>query len=290
MADILLTGLAFGESPRWHDGRLWVSDWGAQEILAVDTAGNAEVAVKVGFPAFPMCIDWLPGDSASASGRGSSLLVVNSTAGLLLRRMPGGELATYADMSGIREHSWNDIVVDGRGNVYVNSAGIRSADGQFSPGIVVLVTPDGTVRQVADDLAFANGMAVTPDNQRLIVAESHGNALTAFDIAADGSLSGRHTWADLGGDHPDGICIDAEGAVWYADVASQHCVRVAEGGRVLQTVTVDRGCFACVLGGEDRRTLFIVAQEWHGFENANDGSRTGQVLTASAPAPGSGWP
>src|ERR1700722_18662927 len=114
MADILLTGLAFGESPRWHDGRLWVSDWGAQEILAVDTAGNAEVAVKVGFPAFPMCIDWLPGDSASASGRGSSLLVVNSTAALLLRRMPGGELATYADMSGIREHSWNDIVVDGR--------------------------------------------------------------------------------------------------------------------------------------------------------------------------------
>jgi sugar lactone lactonase YvrE len=286
MTDILLTGLAFGESPRWHDGRLWVSDWGAQEILAVDTHGNAEVAVKVGFPAFPMCIDWLPADGDSHG----SLLVVNSTEGLLLRRGPGGDLATYADLSGIRGHSWNDLVVDGRGNTYVNSAGIRGADGQFSPGIVVLVTPDGAVRQVAENLAFANGMAVTPDNQRLIVAESHGNALTAFDIGADGSLSGRRIWADLGGDHPDGICIDAEGAVWYADVASEHCVRVAEGGQVLQTVTVDRGCFACVLGGDDRQTLFIVAQEWHGFDNMNDGSRTGQVLTASAPAPGAGWP
>ena len=285
MTDILLTGLAFGESPRWRGGRLWVSDWGAQEILAVDTRGHAEVAVKVGFPAFPMCIDWLPGEGSCAS-----LLIVNSTEGLLLKREPGGELVTYAVLSGIREHSWNDIVVDGRGNTYVNSAGIRGADGQFSPGLVALVTPDGTVRQVADDLAFANGMAVTPDNHTLIVAESHGNALTAFDIAADGSLSSRHTWADLGDDHPDGICIDAEGAVWYADVANKHCVRVAEGGEVLQKVTADRGCFACMLGGEDRKTLFIVAQDWRGFDNMNDGSRTGQVLTADAPAPGAGWP
>jgi sugar lactone lactonase YvrE len=282
MTDILASGLAFGESPRWHDGRLWVSDWGAQEILAISLAGDVEVVVKVGFPAFPMCIDWLPGD------RG--LLVVNSTGGALLHRQPDGSLATYADLSGLPGHSWNDIVVDGRGNTYVNSAGVRGAGGDFSPGLVVLVTPDGKVRQVADGLAFANGMAVTPDNRTLIVAESHGQALTAFDIAADGGLSGRRTWAATSGDHPDGICIDADGAVWYADVAQRHCVRVAEGGEVLQTVTADRGCFACVLGGPDRTTLFIVGQEWHGFDQANDGSRTGHVLTVQAPAPSAGWP
>jgi sugar lactone lactonase YvrE len=157
MTDILATGLAFGESPRWHDGRLWVSDWGAQEILAISLAGDVEVAVKVDFPAFPMCIDWLPGDGG--------LLVVNSTGAALLHRQPDGSLATYADLSGLTGHSWNDIVVDGRGNTYVNSAGIRGAGGDFSPGLVVLVTPDGKVRQVADGLAFANGMAVTPDNQ-----------------------------------------------------------------------------------------------------------------------------
>jgi sugar lactone lactonase YvrE len=282
MTDILATGLGFCESPRWHDGRLWVCDWAAQEILALDPAGNLEVAVKVSFPAFPMCIDWRPADDG--------LLVVNSTGAALLNRRPDGELARYADLSAIPGHSWNDIVVDGRGNTYVNSAGQRGDDGGFSPGLVVLVTPDGRVRQVADNLAFANGMAVTPDNRTLIVAESYGQALTAFDIAADGTLDGRRTWAATSGDHPDGICIDAEGAVWYADVAKRHCVRVAEGGEVLHTVTADRGCFACVLGGPDRTTLFIVGQEWHGFDQANDGSRTGQVLAVQAPAPGAGWP
>jgi sugar lactone lactonase YvrE len=260
MTEILATGLAFCESPRWRDGRLWVSDWGAQEILAISPAGDMEVVVKVGFPAFPMCIDWLPGDGG--------LLVVNSTEAVLLNRQPDGELARYADLGGIPGHSWNDIVVDGRGNTYVNSAGVRGADGGFSPGLVVLVTPDGTVSQVADNLAFANGMAVTPDNRTLIVAESYGQALTAYDIAADGTLDGRRTWAVTGADHPDGICIDAEGAVWYADVAQRHCVRVAEGGEVLQTVTSDRGC----------------------FDQANDGSRTGQVIAIQAPAPSAGWP
>ena len=286
MTDILATGLAFCESPRWHDGRLWVSDWGAQEILAISPAGEMEVVVKAGFPAFPMCIDWLPASGEHSGG----LLVVNSTEAVLLNRQPDGELARYADLGGTPGHSWNDIVVDGRGNTYVNSAGVRGADGGFSPGLVVLVTPDGTVSQVADNLAFANGMAVTPDNRTLIVAESYGQVLTAYDIAADGTLDGRRTWAATSGDHPDGICIDAEGAVWYADVAQRHCVRVAEGGEVLQTVTSDRGCFACILGGTDRATLFIVGQEWHGFDQANDGSRTGQVIAIQAPAPSAGWP
>jgi sugar lactone lactonase YvrE len=143
---------------------------------------------------------------------------------------------------------------------------------------------------VADGVAFPNGMAVTPDNSTLIVAESYAKRLTAFDIGADGGLSNRRVWAGLGDGVPDGICIDADGAVWYADVPSKRCVRVREGGEVLQTVELDRGCFACMLGGADGSTLFVVAAEWRGAANLFDGPRTGQVLTAQAPAPGAGWP
>jgi len=160
----------------------------------------------------------------------------------------------------------------------------------FAPGIVALVTPDGTARRVADGLAFPNGMLVTPDNAALIVAESYGKRLTAFDIEDDGSLSHRRVWAELGDGVPDGICLDAENAVWYGDVPHQRCVRVGEGGEVLQTIELDRGCAACALGGPGRSTLFMTATVWNGPENMFAGPRTGQVLTADAPAPGAGWP
>lgn len=153
----------------------------------------------------------------------------------------------------------------------------------------MLIAPDGAIRQMAEDIAFANGMAVTPDNKTPIVAESQASRLTAFDIAADGSLANRRVWADLDG-FPDGICLDAEGAAWYADVPNKHCVRVREAGEVLQTINVDRGCFACMLGGADRQTLFIVAAEWRGFEHMISDARTGRVLSAEAPAHGVGWP
>jgi sugar lactone lactonase YvrE len=143
---------------------------------------------------------------------------------------------------------------------------------------------------VADGIAFPNGMAVTPDNQTLLVAESYGNKLTAFDIAADGSLSQGRVWADLDGGVPDGICLDTEKAVWYADVPNKRCVRVREGGQVLATIDLDRGCFACMLGGADRSTLFLVATEWRGTEHMAEGPPTGQVLMVAAPAPGAGWP
>ncbi|MFL5592068.1 MAG: SMP-30/gluconolactonase/LRE family protein [Ktedonobacteraceae bacterium] len=279
----LLTGLAFGESSRWHDGRLWVADWGAQEILAVNLEGKSEVIVKVGFPSFPMCFDWLPN---------GQFLLVSSRDGLLLRMESGGELLTHADLSGLSKKGlpWNGIVIDGRGNAYINNQGFDFPGGEFAPGTIALLTPDGTTRQVADGIAFPNGMAVTPDNSTLLVAESYGNQLTAFDIEASGSLSNRRVWADTGTDHPDGICLDAEGALWYADVGSKHCVRVREGGEVLQTIELDRG-FACMLGGADRKTLFIVATEWKGAEeNMTDGSRTGQILTVRAPAPHAGRP
>jgi sugar lactone lactonase YvrE len=275
----LMTGLAFPESPRWHDDRLWLSDWGAHEVIAVDLEGRSEVIVRV--PSFPMCIDWLP------EGR---LLIVSASDGLLLRREPDGSLVTHADLTGLSAHPWNDIVVDGRGNTYVNNIGFDFPGGEFAPGIVAVVTPDGSARQVAEGVAFPNGMVVTPDNSTLIVAESYGNELTAFEIAADGSLSNRRLWADLQGGAPDGICLDAENAIWYGDVPNKRCVRVREGGEVLQTIELDRGCFACTLGGADKRTLFLMANEWRGPANMADGSRRGQVLTAEAPAPGVGWP
>ena len=197
----LMTGILFGEQPRWHEDRLWFSDWGRGEVIALDLDGNSEVAVRTSF-GLPFCIDWLPD---------GHLLIVSGRESLLLRRQPDGSLVTHADLRGLSDKGWNEIVVDGRGNAYVNGG----------PGIIALVTPDSPARQVADGIAFPNGMAVTPDNATLIIAESHGKKLTAFDITADGSLANRRVWADLGGGVPDGICIDADNAVWYADVPNK---------------------------------------------------------------------
>ena len=277
----LLTGISFGEQPRWHQDRLWFSDWGKRQVIAVDLDGNTEVILRT--PSFPCCVDWLP------DGR---LLLVSAGDGLLLRRGPDGTLLPHGDLRRISKPSaGNELVVDGRGNAYVNGGGFDLMAGEpFAPGIIALVTADGSGRQVADGLAFPNGMLVTPDNATLIVAESYAKRLSAFDIAADGSLSGRRVWADLGDGVPDGICLDAEGAVWYADVPNKRCVRVREGGEELQTIELDRGCFACALGGADRRTLFMMATEWHGPARMFAEPHTGQVLTAEAPAPGVGWP
>jgi sugar lactone lactonase YvrE len=185
----------------------------------------------------------------------------------------------------------NEIVVDGRGRTYVNGAGFDlMGGGDPAPGLVALVRADGSSELVDRGLAFPNGMAVTPDDRTLIAADSYGKELVGFDIADDGSLSNRRVWADLGGGVPDGICFDAEGAVWYADVPNRRCVRVAEGGEVLETVEHDRGCFACMLGGAEGTTLFILAQEWKGPQGIGNGPRTGHVLTIEAPAPHAGHP
>jgi sugar lactone lactonase YvrE len=273
---VLVTGRGLVEAPRWHDGRLYFSDWTAGEVLAVDADGRTEVVARVA--SLPLCSAWLP------DGR---LLIVSSADGLLLRREPDGSLQTHADLGG---PGWNDIVVDGRGNAYVNSVGFDMAAGEaVRPGHVVLVTADGTVRRVAGDLAFPNGMAVTADNATLLVAESYGPRLTAFDIGAGGELSGRRVFAELE-DAPDGICVDAEGAVWSATVPGRCCVRVAEGGRVLQTIDFDRGCFACALGGPDRRTLFVTAAEWRPDLPELVPAGSGQVWGAQVSVPGAGWP
>jgi sugar lactone lactonase YvrE len=276
----LMTGLVFGEQPRWHAGRLWFSDWGVPQVMAVDLEGNHEVILPG--RSFPLCVDWLP------NGR---LLVVSAREGLLLRREPDGSLVTHADLTGLSDPPpGNELVVDARGNAYVNGGGFDLMAGEdFAPGIVALATPDGSARRVADDIAFPNGMLVTPDST-LIIAETYANRLSAFDIAADGGLSNRRVWADLHEGFPDGICLDTENAVWYGDVPNQRCVRVREGGEVLQTIDLDRGCFACALGGPEKRTLFMMAQEWKGPEGMFEEPRTGQVLTAHAPAAAAGWP
>jgi sugar lactone lactonase YvrE len=275
----LLTGLMFGESPRWHNGRLYFSDFGAQEVGACDLSGKKEVIARIA--GAPMGLGFLP------DGR---LLIVSMQDGLLLRQEPDGRLVTHADLSNLSRYPWSDMVVDGRGNAYIGNLGFNFPGGELAPGILVLVTPDGKARQVADGCAFANGMVVTTDNSMLILAESYGHRLTAFDIDASGLLSNRQVWADLDGGYPDGICLDAENAVWYADVPARRCVRVREGGEVLQTIDLDRGCFACTLGGVDRRTLFLMAAEYPPASWGPEAARTGQVLTAQAPAPGVGWP
>lgn len=274
---VILDGLAYVESPRWHDGRLWFAHWGTDEIVAVAPDGRSEVAPR-GPGGLGWSIDWLP------DGR------LLTTGDALRRHEADGSVVPHADLSGLAS-DWNEVVVDGRGNAYVNGRLFGPPEDGPS-GIVALVTPGGGVRQVADGLAFPNGMAVTPDNRTLIVAESWAEQLTAFDIADDGTLSARRVWAPTPGDHPDGICLDADGAVWYADVGNAHCVRVGEGGEVLSTVALDRGTFACMLGGPGGRTLFMLAAEWRGFEEADQAmaDRTGRVLSVEAPAPRAGWP
>jgi sugar lactone lactonase YvrE len=270
-AQVLSRGFAMGESPRWHGERLWLCDWGAQKIVALKEDGSLETEIAGDF-GLPFCIDWL---------RDGRLLVVAAGKNALLRQEPDGAFALHADLAAVSTQGWNEIVVDGRDNIYVNGG----------PGVIALVTPGGGARQVADGIEFPNGMAVTPDNSTLIIAESHGKRLTAFTIADDGSLPNRRVWAALNGD-PDGICIDADGAVWYADVPNKCCVRVREGGAVLARVNLELGCFACMLGGRERRTLFLVANEWRGMGNiaAVAAEKTGQVLCIGAPASHAGWP
>jgi sugar lactone lactonase YvrE len=275
---VLLGGLAYVESPRWHEGRLWFSHWGAEEIVAVDLEGRSEV-VGQGPPGLGWAAEWLPDGRRLLTGQ------------RLLRQEPDGTMVENADLSAISTHGWSEIVVDGRGNVYVNSIGFDfMAGAEPGAGVIALIRPDRSVQQLAGDLEFPNGMVVTPDNSTLIVSESFASRLTAFDIAADGSLSRRRVWAE--GIGPDGICLDAEGCIWTHSALTSECVRVREGGEVLDRIPIDRLLFATMLGGPDRRTLFMLVAEWHGTENVDEviARRSAQVLVADVDVPGVGWP
>jgi sugar lactone lactonase YvrE len=247
---VLATGLVFGEGPRWHERRLWLSDMHANRVVTVDEEGHVDRIVRVA--GRPSGLGWLP------DGR---MLVVSMDDRKLLR-YDGRSLETHADLSDLAEHEINDMVVDEQGRAYVSQFGFDlHHQGQFAKTDVLLVEPDGRARRAAGDLAFPNGMVITPDGKTLIVGESFAARLTAFDVAEDGSLSNRRVFAKLEGATPDGICLDAEGCVWLASPPSKECLRVREGGEVLERIATETQAIACMLGGADRRTLFVLTSE-----------------------------
>jgi sugar lactone lactonase YvrE len=265
VAEIFATDIQMGESPRWHEGRLWMCDWLAGEVLAFDVDnGSREVMARV--DGLPFSIDWLP------DGR----MVATTPRGVMV----GQELAPY----GASGQPFNEIVVDASGRVWVDMPGSMPWE-ERKPGIVAVVLPDGTSYQVADDVWFPNGMVIVGEDT-LVVAESHADRLTAWTIIDGGRLVERRVWADLGpGSAPDGICADADGAIWYASVPGRRCTRVAEGGEVLAVVEADRGCFACMLGGVDGHTLYIVANRY-----GPGGASDGKVLVEHVDVPHAGRP
>jgi sugar lactone lactonase YvrE len=282
---VLLDGLAMVESPRWHQGRLWFPHWGTPEIVAVDLEGRAQVMAR-GPAGLGHSVGWLP------DGR---LLV---TGDQLRRHERDGAVAVHADLDPLSRHGWSEMTIDGRGNIYVDSIGFdfdaemaeRVKDRSKPPtGVIALVTPDGKARKVADGIAFPNGMVITPDNRTLIVSESFTGRLLAFDVADDGTLSRRRVWAE--GVWPDGICLDADGAIWTGSW-NNECVRVAEGGEILDRIQLDRPCFATMLGGPERCTLFMMANQFLGVDRFDEmlAKRSGQVLVAQVRTPGAGWP
>jgi sugar lactone lactonase YvrE len=275
----LLTGRAMIESARWHDDRLWFADWGTGEIVAVDLEGDAEV-VAAGPHRMGWAIEWLPDGRLLTSG------------GSLTRREPDGTVVT------LREGGANEIAVGPQGHVWVDGFdGTFSAAGFPEPGWIDLVAADGTSRRVAEGIDFPNGMVVTPDGSTLVVAESVGGRLSAFDVADDGSLSGRRVWAE--GLGPDGICLDAEGAIWSQtadtsthsgdpDAPAGACVRVLEGGEITHRVETDLPCFSCTVGGPDGRHLFLLCNEFEGIERAPEvqARRSARVLVTEIPTGG----
>src|SRR5581483_10148166 len=245
--DLIVDGLTFAEGPRWHEGALWFSDFFSKRVLRVDVAGYVDVVAEV--PQRPSGLGWRPD---------GTLLIVSMLDRRLLR-LDGDALSVVADLSPLAGGPCNDMVVDGHGRAYVGNFGSDRHKGEpLRNTCLVRVDPDGSVVRAADDLTFPNGTVITPDGRTLIVAETFGHRLTAFDVAADGALSRRRVFAELDGCFPDGICLDAEGAVWVADARNPRVIRVLDGGRIERTVsTGDRPAFACMLGGDDRQTLYV---------------------------------
>ena len=275
---VLVDDLRFPEGPRWHEGRLWVSDQHDRRVIAVTPDGSVETVVEV--PAGPSGLGWLP------DGR---LLVVSMQDRRLLRLDPDG-LREVADLTPFAPWHCNDMVVDARGRAYVGNFGF-DLDAGVEPvtACIVLVEPDGAVRVAADELRFPNGTVITPDGCTLVVGESYGGCLTAFDVAPDGSLSGRRRWAKLSGAVPDGICVDAEGAIWSACPLTGRVLRVLEGGEVTDVVRVTRkGAYACMLGGPGRTTLFVCTADSSNPDHT--GSRRGAIEACAVSVPGAGWP
>jgi sugar lactone lactonase YvrE len=276
--EVLIDGLTFPEAPRWHDGRLWLSDFYSFRVLAVDLDGHAQTVAEV--PQRPSGLGWT---------RDGALLIVSMLDRSLLR-LEAGQLSKIADLSALAGGPCNDMVVDARGRAYVGNFGYDRHAGE-APRTTCLarVDPDGRVVRAAEDLLFPNGIVITPDGKTLIVGETFAHRLTAFDIDADGSLSNRRVFAQIEGLFPDGICLDAEGAVWVADPFAKRVARVFSGGRVERSIaTGERGAYACMLGGHDRRTLFVCTNTGSG--PAMGQKRDGRIDFMRVDVPGAGLP
>ncbi len=286
IAEPFLDGLQFGEGPRWHDGRLWYSDFYDLAVFSVDEAGARRHEVDV--PGQPSGLGWLP------DGR---LLVVSMTDRRVLRVEADGDVAVHADLAALAAGYTNDMVVDASGRAYVGNFGFDLAAlfaggpeaPPFTKAPLIRVDPDGTTTVATPALSFPNGTVLFPGGRLLVVGESFAGRMTAFDVADDGGLSGGRVWATLAGVAPDGCCLDAAGAIWIANAGGPECVRVAEGGAVLDRVVTEEPCFACMLGGEDRRTLFCLTGPTSNPPEV-DGLGLGRIVQARVDVPGDGLP
>lgn len=278
-AEVVVDGLRFGEGPRWHEGRLWFSDMHDGWVLAMTPSGELTRICQV--PAEPSGLGWLP------DGR---LLVVSMQDRRVLRQEADGSLQTHADLSELARFHCNDMVVAGDGRAWVGNFGFDLHGGaDFRSTELIRVDPDGSASIAASELAFPNGTVITPDGATLIIGESYGGRLTAFDIGSDGTLTHRRLWAQLPeGRIPDGICLDAEGAIWVASPLGDACLRVRAGGDVTDVVELDRGAYACMLGDADRRTLYICTAK--DSDPAQSATRTGRIERVRVEVPGAGWP
>lgn len=273
-----LSGLCFGEAPRWHQGRLWFSDFYAHQVRAVDASGKAETIVEV--PGRPSGLGW----------RSDGTMLIVSMTDRRLLRFSGGVLAVEAELGAVATGPCNDMVVDAAGRAYVGNFGYdrHAGEGQRTT-CLIRVDPDASVHRAADDLLFPNGTVITPDGKTMIVAETFAHRLTAFDVAADGALSNRRLWAAIEGCYPDGICLDAEGAIWVSDPFGHRVLRVREGGQITHSVDLaPRGAYACMLGGDDRRKLYVITNSGSGPAMAD--KREGRIETVRVDAPGIGLP
>jgi sugar lactone lactonase YvrE len=281
---VLADGLRFAEGPRWHGGKLWFSDMYDHAVKTVDLDGRVET--KIDIPGQPSGLGWLPD---------GTLLVVSMLDRLVLR-LEIDRLVVHADLSGVATWHCNDMVVDSVGRAYVGNFGFdlhaaeKSHDfSAMAPAALAVVARNGSVSSAADGLLFPNGTVITPDGNALIVAESMGRRLTAFDRASDGTLSNRRVWADLPGRNPDGICLDETGAIWVADAASPQCIRVGEGGRILDVIETEHHCYACMLGGPNGTTLFMLTAE-DSHPDAATITRGARVLVTETTTPHAGLP
>lgn len=278
-AEIVHEGLDFGEGPRWHDGRLWLSDFYAHQVCSIGADGDLRVEVELDDQ--PSGLGWLP------SGE---LLVVAMTSRQVRRVDAGGEVRVHADLSSIAGGNCNDMVVDGAGNAYVGNFGFDMEAGESPRAAdLALVRPDGSVEVAATDLRFPNGSVITPDGRTLVVGESMGRRYTAFTIGDDGRLADRRVWAETAEKMPDGCVLDADGGIWMADAGGAGCFRITEGGDITGSVVASQPVFACMLGGADRRTLYLVTAPGFGEEVAA-GKGLGRVEAVEVDVPGVGWP